>query len=48
MMLLMGPGVASAAGLQISSLLNRALASDIVGAQSHCISPSGSISCHWR
>ena len=34
MMLLMGPGVASAAGLQISSLLNRALASDIVGAQS--------------
>ena len=34
MILLMGPGVASAAGLQISSLLNRALASDIVGAQS--------------
>lgn len=32
--MLMGPGVASAAGLQISSLLNRALASDIVGAQS--------------
>lgn len=34
MLLLMGPGIASASGLQIASLLNRALASEVVGAQS--------------
>ena len=33
MLLLMGPGILSASGLQIASLMNRALASDTVGAQ---------------
>ena len=33
MLLLMGPGILSASGLQIASLMNRALASDTIGAQ---------------
>jgi len=33
MLLLMGPGIVSASGLQIASLVNRALASEAVGAQ---------------
>ena len=33
MLLLMGPGIVSASGLQIASLMNRALASDTIGAQ---------------
>ena len=35
MLLLMGPGILSASGLQIASLVNRALASENVGAQAH-------------
>ena len=47
MLLLMGPGIVSASGLQIASLVNRALASEAVGARRSCITLNGCISCRW-